>query len=269
MTIKPLHILYAFLILLLLSCFGGLNEPIVSDDEISDYDRETINRMIKSGNNLVKSNNLNGAISQYNTLINEYPIVDSLGYYKNKIDSLDIEVKKQVAFQKNEMEKQMIKYEKNYKSLKRNIDEFKGLTFLEDRNVTPYRSINSVHAYIVENGKSEPYLRMVYQYAADDWLFIENFKLSIDGGILNMGAFNFERDNSGGRIYEWIDEVVNDGQQLQNLINISDSKKTVIRYNGSKYYGERTVSKNQKRSLKNVINAYYYAKLKFNTSSND
>jgi hypothetical protein len=263
---KPLNFLYLILVLLLLSCFGGSNEPLVSVDDISDYDKEVIDRMIKSGNDLVKSNNLTGAISQYTTLINEYPTADSLGYYQKRIDSLDIEVKKQVAFQKEEMKKQMKKYEKNYNSLKRDIDEFKGVTFLKDRNVTSYRNANSVHAYIVENGKSEPYLRMVYQYADDDWLFINGFQLSIDGGIQNMGAFNFERDNDGGSIYEWNDEKVNDGQQLQNLINISESKKTIIRYNGRKYYGERTVSGKQKSSLKNVINAYYYAKWKFNSS---
>jgi hypothetical protein len=67
--------------------------------------------------------------------------------------------------------------------------------------------------------------------------------------------FAVKRDNSGGRIWEWYDEGVkeNDIPLFEKLIS---SKKTIIRYNGDKYYFDQILSDRDKRAMRKVFDAY-------------
>lgn len=144
--------------------------------------------------------------------------------------------------------------------LKIDKDEFKpDVAFYQPINAPKFRNVNWMYPYL---GKSDNqiYLRYVIQYEADDWLFIESVKVKVtfkDGNerIIDLYSGNFERDNKGGRIWEWIDINVSDEMYIK-LLDIYNAKSAKIRFEGQQYYKERNMTVKELKALINVINVY-------------
>ena len=139
-------------------------------------------------------------------------------------------------------------------------DEFdeNGRVWVETKN-KPYRWVNGYYCYFqLNDDKSVSNFRFVIQYESDDWLFINKCIFNIDGDNFEFIPTKMERDNSGGRIWEWCDESV--GRQYENLIRrIAKAKTIKVKLNGDQYYNTRTISSKQIESIDKVLE--YYEKL--------
>ena len=136
--------------------------------------------------------------------------------------------------------------------LSKRYDAFQEITWYNSASTTKYRNANAFYLYFGVSDGSPAGLRLVIQYYADDWLFIDSAKVNVDGTIFDIGGSNWERDNDSD-IWEWIDEPLSDRSMIESIIK---SKSSVIRFEGSQYYGTRTISSVQKRALKEVLEAY-------------
>lgn len=137
---------------------------------------------------------------------------------------------------------------------RKKVDSFSGTTWYYDQSSPQY--VNSRTAFYVylghdENGYS--WMRMVIQYKADDWLFIKNSEFNIDGEHLTYYC-TMKRDNDT-RIWEWCDETV-EQTELDLLKAVANSHSTTIRFHGSQYYHDYTVTSSEKRAIKNILKLY-------------
>jgi len=136
--------------------------------------------------------------------------------------------------------------------LSKKYDSFQDITWYQSPSSTKYRNANAFYLYFgVANG-SPANLRLVIQYYADDWLFIDSAKINVDGTIYDVGESNWERDNDS-EIWEWIDVQLSDRSLIEAIIK---SRSAVIRFEGRQYYANKTISASQKRALRDVLDAY-------------
>ena len=153
-------------------------------------------------------------------------------------------------------EAQLAVYRNALKKMRVETDKFNGTKFYTDRS-TPYYANNSTfHIYIGKTEGGDPYLRFKVRYSDDDWLFVESASINIDGDVreLDVGS-DWERDNGSGDIWEWVDVNANESH-LSLVRDVINSKSAVIRYFGSQYRDDRTITSAQKRALQNVLDAY-------------
>lgn len=149
------------------------------------------------------------------------------------------------------------KYISALRSMRVSKDKFNDITFYYDRTTPYYADNNKFFLYIGKREGSDPYLRMEVRYSDDDWLFVDSAEIKVDGSVydFNFNEYDWETDNGSGDIWEWIDVVPTDFH-LNIIDRVINSKSAVIRFNGSKYYDDRTISSTQKRAFVNVLNAF-------------
>lgn len=135
------------------------------------------------------------------------------------------------------------------------VDAIENITWYRDRSSPRHENANGFYLYIGKRSGSDPWLRLRVQYNAEDWLFIQSFLVVADGQRFEYPEVNFERDHSGGRIWEWYDEPATSSDL--DLVNaIIGSKSAVIRFNGRQYRRDRTITASEKAALRNVLDAY-------------
>lgn len=131
-------------------------------------------------------------------------------------------------------------------------DEFEHTTWVEPKSKPKHRNANAVYMYFQKVDDKATNLRLVMQYEANDWLFIKKVIFLINGWDFTYSV-NFERDNAGGRIWEWTDMGANDPVLIAALENADTVK---IRYEGRQYSKDIELSKKQIQSIKDVIEYY-------------
>ena len=93
------------------------------------------------------------------------------------------------------------------------------------------------------------YLRLVIQYYADDWLFIEQYKFVIDGVAYTHIPKEVERDNGyGGYIWEWCDDWLSKEDEIF-IKALANAKVAKVRYEGSQYYKEKIITAQQIKAI--------------------
>jgi len=153
-------------------------------------------------------------------------------------------------------ERQQAVYRNALKKMRVETDKFNGIKFYTDRSTPYYSNYSTFHLYIGKAEGGDPYLRFKVRYSDDDWLFVESASINIDGDVrdLDVGS-DWDRDNGSGDIWEWVD--VNATESHLSLVrDVINSKSAVIRYFGSQYRDDRTITSAQKRALQNVLDAY-------------
>ncbi len=141
-------------------------------------------------------------------------------------------------------------------------DEFSNKSWVEPKTAPRYRNRNGVYAYFaMEDGRAYNF-RFVYQYYADDWLFIRNMIFNIDDENITVVP-NMETDcGDGGMIWEWCDVHVSGGDSASVDINeyfirkIANAKSVKVKMNGRQYYDTRTLTKAQLQSIKDTYDYY-------------
>lgn len=145
---------------------------------------------------------------------------------------------------------------KSLSSFRKQHDDFNNTTFYQDRRTPVYTNRNFIYPYIgTSNGRY--WMHIKYQYAADDWLFIDQARIKTDNNDYTING-RFERDNNSG-IWEWYDQAVRE-EQLAMLEDIATSKVAKVRYVGSQYYKDRTLTAKEKDIIKKTIEIYKQVK---------
>jgi len=143
--------------------------------------------------------------------------------------------------------------ERATRNMKKNTDDIKGITWVSHRNAPVLGKYVSVY-FGTNNGSAENYpLRLKVQYHSDNWLFVRSITVKADDKVYELGVMDFERDNSSGSVWEWIDVPVKDHDMLSRWMT---AKRVVIRFNGDKYYDDFVLPERQQLQLREVYAAW-------------
>jgi hypothetical protein len=132
-------------------------------------------------------------------------------------------------------------------------DTVKDIKFYSPISSPKYSNANGFYVYIGQSGGSEPYLRFRIQYYGEDWLFIDSFFFNVDGETYEISTSygEMERDNDSG-VWEWYD-VSPTSENIEMLQKIMNSKKTVMRMEGTQYYKDKTITEAQKSAIRDTF----------------
>lgn len=120
-----------------------------------------------------------------------------------------------------------------------------------------YIDNNYVYSYFqADKNNNANNLRLVIQYAAEDWLFIKRIQFLIDGNLFEVSAYDVKTDHNGGRIWEWTDITMD----TELKIALEFAKSVKIKLTGQNYARERILSKKEITSLNETIAIYYAMK---------
>ena len=148
------------------------------------------------------------------------------------------------------------------KKLTRKYDEMRGIAWYQHPSSPKFRNSNGVYLYFgkKDDGSVTP-LRLVTQYYADSWLFVRRAWAKADGVNIDLpsgsGRYgNWERDNGSGSIWEWADSALISTSEKTAIRNLAFAKKVTVRYEGDKYYDDKSLSQNQLKAMQADINTY-------------
>ena len=102
------------------------------------------------------------------------------------------------------------------------------------------------------------WIRLVFNYTGYDWVFFDSLLISIDGELYTK-AFNYfdiTRDNSGGRVWEYIDVDGTSDDYIDLMWAIAESEQTIIRFQGDDYSSDLTVTDTDKNAIREVLLCY-------------
>ena len=143
-------------------------------------------------------------------------------------------------------------------------DEFSDIAWVKPKSAPKYRNRNAIYAYFGMENNTPTVLRFVFQYHADDWLFIQSLIFNIDGENITLYP-NMETDcGNGGKIWEWCDERVYPGLSASTDVNdyfirkLGSAKSVKVKMNGRQYYNTRTLTSEQIKSIRDTYN-YFWA----------
>jgi len=136
-------------------------------------------------------------------------------------------------------------------------DEFdkEDLTWVIPKSAPKFVNRNGLYCcFTLKNNKPVQFVFSV-QYLADDWLFIRNCDLLIDGKKFHLEPSEVKRDNGDGEIWEWFSERI----FLTNhdfVDALASASKAKIKLNGDKYYESKEISKSQILNIKRTLELY-------------
>lgn len=87
-------------------------------------------------------------------------------------------------------------------------DEFSNVVWVQPKNAPKYRSANGIYCYFALIDNKPQNFRFVFQYYAEDWLFIKNIIFNIDGENYCITPTMKTDCGYGGKIWEWCDTKV-------------------------------------------------------------
>lgn len=201
--------------------------------------------------------------SEINILLEKHSGSSEAEKGKELFEKANLELEKLAEAKKRE-EVERVRKEKQRlanatKKMRKKYDDMKGITWYYDKTSPKYvNSRTNVNAYIGKRDNGSPFMRLVIQYVADDWLFIEKYIIKVDGKTYTITEEKYgeiETDNGSGGIWEWLDRSV-DTDEYEIIKAIANGKNVKIRFSGKQYYKDRTVSYKEKVALKNIIDAY-------------
>jgi hypothetical protein len=148
------------------------------------------------------------------------------------------------------------------KGLSKRRDDMKGMTWYKHPSSPKYRNANGFYLYFgkEDSGTFTP-LRLAVQYYSEDWLFIRSAWAKADNERVDVPHetsryMGWERDNSGGSIWEWSDTALTSSSEKSVVRTLANAKKVTVRFEGRQYYDDRTISAAQQKAMREVITAY-------------
>lgn len=215
-------------------------------------------RLLTKGNNYYENGKLNDAKIAFQTLLNKHPESTEAKQAKNNITKINTELKRlkeiEEAKRRKEERDKKIRLANATRKMRKKVDELEKITWYYDKS-TPDFYVSGLYFYISKVSTYKPRIRLKVQYRGDNWLFINNFVIYIDGDEYDRYNVNLERDARGGKVREWFDKEASENDMaMARLIVVSD--KATIRFNGERYYRDHVITKQEKRALQNVMDAY-------------
>lgn len=146
-------------------------------------------------------------------------------------------------------------------SLKTEKDEVEGVTWYKPSCYPTYKNTRCFVLPYIGERSGHYWLRCKVDYAANNWVFFDRIIISVDGvkrDTINFDYFDVTRDTVvGGKLSEVADFEPTDSQ-IKLLEDVSNSTKTIIRFQGSDYYYDFEVPAKDKQGIKDVLAAYDY-----------
>lgn len=214
---------------------------IAKNDAVSELNQATkdeISEVILAWAKPLPASNLEGNLSGYQALANLDP------------ENPDHSKKRDTYAEKIKQQSLTI-----LKKFKINKDEFSGITWYTHQDEPRYSDTRPfLSLYLGMKDGQKPILRFILNYTADSWLFVKNAQANIDGTIIDIPNAEWKRDNDS-EIWEWIDIVATDAI-IDLSRKISNSKKTIIRFNGQQYYDNYNVTEKDKQVLRDGLVAF-------------
>ena len=101
------------------------------------------------------------------------------------------------------------------------------------------------------------WLRLVCNYTGGDWVFFEKIIYAVDDERYTdtFDYYDVVRDNGGSDVWEYVDTRAYE-LDVEMLWEIADSTETIVRFEGSDYYYDFTVSETDKQAIREVLTAY-------------
>lgn len=249
--------------------FSSCNNKENTQKKIFNESSDIINNKLEP-----KSEQLfNNAVSYYNKkqfeeskkelliLKHKFPNSNKINKANNLLMKIDIEfektTKQEQIIEKEEREKKKDKFLEITKDLRKKTDELEGTSWYQDKTSPIYINRNGFYLYIASSEFNYPSLRLKIQYKDDKWLFIKKYQIFIDGTKYSIEPEydEIKRDNGNGNIWEWLDISVGK-DELEILTTISNGKNVKIRYVSDKYHKDKTLSKEEKKAIKNILDIY-------------
>ena len=145
-------------------------------------------------------------------------------------------------------------------------DQVQGITWYEHKDQPKYVDITCyLYPYIGSN-KDETWLRVRVNYtdakSNAGWIFFTKITFSVDGNNTQK-TFSYNdvtRDNDT-EVWEYVDFAPT-AADIALLRDIASSKKTIIRFEGSKYYADHVVTDKEKAAILDVLAVYEYMTIK-------
>ena len=141
-------------------------------------------------------------------------------------------------------------------------DKVRGMTFYYPSNMKWYSDgwVADQRSFIIPylgTSSTNTWLRLLYNYTGSDWIFFEQVTIAADDQRFYdfFSYWDVVRDNSGGRVWEYIDVEVSDSD-IEMLRAIADSEETIIRFEGDDYCYDLTVTDADKTGIRQVLEAY-------------
>jgi hypothetical protein len=148
------------------------------------------------------------------------------------------------------------------KSLARDYDKMRGIAWYRSSSSPKHVNSNGFYLYFgkEDSGRVLP-MRLVVRYYADDWLFVKNAWAKVDGVNAELPQeskrlMGWERDNAGGKIWEWSDAELSTPASIATARAISNAKNVTVRFEGRQYHSDRTITAQQLKAMRDVIAAY-------------
>jgi len=125
--------------------------------------------------------------------------------------------------------------------------------WIQPKSKPKYIDTNWIYSYFQENADRQvSNLRLVIQYGADDWLFIQKIQMLIDDNLFEISASEVKRDHNAGKIWEWTD--IRMDSELKTALESAKSIK--IKFTGQNYSKERILSQKEITSLNETVSLY-------------
>lgn len=111
--------------------------------------------------------------------------------------------------------------------------------------------------YIGRDGDGNVWLRLIYNYTDDDWVFFKKVTVAADDEryTKSFSYFDIVRDNAYGNVWEYMDDEVSDSD-IEMLWDVANSAETIIRFEGDDYTYDFTVTATDKAAIRQVLTAY-------------
>jgi hypothetical protein len=98
---------------------------------------------------------------------------------------------------------------------------------------------------------STAWLRMKTFYSSDEWLFARSYVIVAGANRYESAVADFERDHTGGTVWEWRDESPN-AAQLALLRAVVTEPEVTVRFRG-KYNADRKPTPEQRAAIGSAL----------------
>lgn len=138
--------------------------------------------------------------------------------------------------------KALIKIEKN---------EFNDDRYYLSKNHPKFRNSNYLGFYAGGNERKPTALHFLMQYRGDDWLFVENIAIKIDGKNYKFVPNSEETHVGSGFVAEWTDDTININNEIVQAWKTAKGIK--YRLNGKQFYKDFNLTEQQIKGSQNII----------------
>lgn len=139
-------------------------------------------------------------------------------------------------------------------------DEVRDLTWYTPSSAPKYVNDRcAIYPYLSKTDSGTVSLRLKVVYTGDNWLFLSGVIFDIDSqnNLLSYAQGDYYRDNAWGDVWEIIDKEANETDK--NLLrSVANSEKTIIRFQGSLYHYDMTVSQAEKKAIQDTLELAEY-----------